>query len=319
MALGAISSLAIIAVSGSSVLIVSLVSLLLGGSLGFGMPTCMSYFADSVPVESRGRVGGAILLASGIGIFAFAIVQISNLLVLGIVLLIWRLSSLAIFLLVRSSLTVNPKSTVFSYRQVIGQQSFILYFVPWVMFSLINTIASPLTPGFGSGAIPLVQTGFMGASAVLGGFFIDSVGRKRVAMVGFILLGIGSAVLGVSFTNIYGLYFNAIIDGIAWGFLLVLFILTLWGDLSYSAASDKFYALGVAPFFVSEFLGFAFGKYINDNLISSSAIFSFAAFFLFLAVLPLFYASETLPEKRIRERELNSYLDKAKKVKEKYS
>jgi hypothetical protein len=34
---------------------------------------------------------------------------------------------------------------------------------------------------------------------------------------------------------------------------------------------------------------------------------------LFLAVLPLVYAPETLPEKHMKERELKNYLDKAKK------
>jgi len=38
-----------------------------------------------------------------------------------------------------------------------------------------------------------------------------------------------------------------------------------------------------------------------------------------LAVIPLMYAPETLPEKKIRERELKGYIDKAKKVKEKYT
>jgi hypothetical protein len=47
--------------------------------------------------------------------------------------------------------------------------------------------------------------------------------------------------------------------------------------------------------------------------------FSFASFFLFLAVIPLMYAPETLPEKTIKDRELKSYLEKAQKVKEEYS
>jgi hypothetical protein len=38
---------------------------------------------------------------------------------------------------------------------------------------------------------------------------------------------------------------------------------------------------------------------------------------LFLAVLPLLYAPETLPEKKIRDKELKSYIEKAKKAKEK--
>jgi len=52
--------------------------------------------------------------------------------------------------------------------------------------------------------------------------------------------------------------------------------------------------------------------------VSEYAIFSFAAFFLFLAVIPLMYAPETLPEKLIRQKELRRYVEKAKKIREKY-
>lgn len=95
------------------------------------------------------------------------------------------------------------------------------------------------------------------------------------------------------------------------------FILTLWSDLSYSSASDRYYALGVLPFFASRFLELTIGPYILEN-IKGSALFSFTAFFLFLAVLPLVYAPETLPEKITQKRQLESYVDKAKKEAEKY-
>jgi hypothetical protein len=47
--------------------------------------------------------------------------------------------------------------------------------------------------------------------------------------------------------------------------------------------------------------------------------FSLASFFLFVAVLPLMYAPETLPEKKIKDRELRDYLEKAKRTKDKYA
>ena len=42
-------------------------------------------------------------------------------------------------------------------------------------------------------------------------------------------------------------------------------------------------------------------------------VFSFASFFLFAATLPLSYAPETLPEKVLKEMDLMSYVEKAKK------
>jgi hypothetical protein len=83
-------------------------------------------------------------------------------------------------------------------------------------------------------------------------------------------------------------------------------------------SSDKYYALGVTPFFISKYLQFTIGTDIA-NAIPNSAIFSFAALFLFLAVLPLVYAPETLPEKTMRDRELKIYIEKAEKIKQKYA
>ena len=106
------------------------------------------------------------------------------------------------------------------------------------------------------------------------------------------------------------LYINAIIAGIAGGFILVLFIMVIWSDLSHSSASDKYYALGVFPFFAAMLLDIAIGQYIIDNIFDQT-LFSLTAFFLFLAILPLVYAPETLPEKNLKERELKNYLNNA--------
>ena len=47
--------------------------------------------------------------------------------------------------------------------------------------------------------------------------------------------------------------------------------------------------------------------------IDTTLVFSFASVFLFLAVLPLIYAPETLPEKLMKDRDLKSYVENAKK------
>ncbi|MCK4497988.1 hypothetical protein KAU25_02190, partial [Candidatus Bathyarchaeota archaeon] len=46
------------------------------------------------------------------------------------------------------------------------------------------------------------------------------------------------------------------------------------------------------------------------------SVFSIAAFFLFIAVIPLLYAKETLPEKKIFEHQVRSYSRDALKLKE---
>ena len=322
LTLGTLSSVAVVIVDPSSIWQISLIGLVLGVSLGFGMPTCIGRYANTVPVENRGRVSGITIFASGIGIVAFSILGISSILILGLVLAALRLSGLIIFLLAKiPPPSLTEKKSFPQYKKILSQNSFILYFIPWLMFSLINYLVAPATPTLGGGTenLALLQTSFVGIFALLGGFFIDSMGRKRVAVTGFILLGLGTAVIGISspLPSLPILYINAILDGTAWGFLFVLFILTLWGDLSFSQSSEKYYALGVIPFFVSKFLDLTIGNSISASLGNSSALFSFGAFFLFLAVLPLIYAPETLPEKAMKDRDLKGYLVKAQKIVEK--
>ena len=108
-------------------------------------------------------------------------------------------------------------------------------------------------------------------------------------------------------------YLYTVFDGVAWGILYVIFVITIWGELGHESQSDKYYAIGVMPFFISKFLQLIIGNYLQTD-ISPYALFSFIAFFLFIAVLPLFYAPETLPEKTMKDRDLKSYLEKAKKI-----
>jgi accessory gene regulator protein AgrB len=91
----------------------------------------------------------------------------------------------------------------------------------------------------------------------------------------------------------------------------------LWGDLGQPSGRERYYAIGTIPFFIAGILELVVGPYVS--LIPPEAAFSLAAFFLFLAILPLLYAPETLPEKKIHERELRQYVEKAKRVKKKYA
>ena len=107
-------------------------------------------------------------------------------------------------------------------------------------------------------------------------------------------------------------YVHTVMNGTSWGILCVLYVLTIWGDLSQTAPSDKYYALGVSPFFISKMLELT----INAGIVATVetvTIFTFTALFLFLAVLPLVYAPETLSEKIIRNLELKSYVERAQK------
>ena len=191
------------------------------------------------------------------------------------------------------------------------------------MFSLLNYLTTPVQENILDNPIvfanmQLLQNVFIAIFALVGGVFMDKVGRKRLAIIGFVLQGLSFSFVGLInspsipyFQTVW--YFHSILNGVSWGVLCVLFVTTIWGDLSHEMASDKFYALGVSPFFISKMLQVV----INAEIVTAidvTTIFSFSALFLFLAVLPLVYAPETLPEKIMKDRELNTYIEKAQKI-----
>jgi MFS family permease len=318
---GIISSLALIAINPANALHVSVISCLFGASFGLGLPASMEFFACSTKIENRAKLGGLIVFVDGLGAFLLGMATINDNLIQALTLAIWRACGLIIFLITNISQEIGGTRKSVSFATVLSHRAFILYLLPWTLFSLVNYLSIPVQFNIlGSNLVKLlvtIESALMGIAAVVGGFFSDVVGRKRMAIVGFIMLGLGYALLGIYPENLLGWYFYTLVDGIAWGILFVIFIITVWGDLSQEVSSDKYYALGGLPFFISNFLRIIIGSYIAET-VSPYAIFSLTAFFLFLAVAPLMYAPETLPEKTLRERELKSYIEKAKKIKEKY-
>ena len=72
-AIGAISSLWLFQLENPSFIIAGFIAVLLGLSLGFGMPAIMNFYSNSMPVEERGRAGGLTMLIVGAGLFAIFI------------------------------------------------------------------------------------------------------------------------------------------------------------------------------------------------------------------------------------------------------
>lgn len=189
------------------------------------------------------------------------------------------------------------------------------------MFCLINWIESPLVENlFGKeffNTVTFVEFAISGVFAFVGGLLSDLVGRKRIIITGFIFLGIEYAVLSFGQELTISRYIYIFLDGISWGMFAVVFFTVLWGDLGGHRAKEKYYVVGGLPYLLATFLQVFIRQYTGP--VAVNAAFSLASFFLFLAVLPLMYAHETLPEKNIRDRELKQYVDKAKKAKEKYA
>jgi len=322
MFVGIITSTLMVTLETFNMAYILLLSFLLGISLGLGFPSCLAYFGDYSIEENRGRLAGITFLASGLCIlFIGLILSFSTLVVGALILAAWRGIGLFLFLLTRSKQDYRKENVIeVSYRSVLLDRSFLLYLVPWIMFCLINFLEAPvltifLMEDFAS-FIPIAEYGIGGFVALIGGWVSDSVGRKRVIIFGFIMLGIGYAVLGLFSGIILSWYLYVILDGVAWGIFSLMFYLVLWADLAGNRIKDKYYLVGVLPFLISSYIQILFTPYAK--LIDISAAFSLASLFLFLAVFPILLAPETLPEKKIELKRLRKYVEKAKKVKEKH-
>jgi len=304
-----------------SILYLLIISISFGFSFGFGMPLCLVYFSDSTILENRGVGGGLIFLIVNL-CTPLLLVLSTDLLVLSYISLVWRVVALGSFLMKPKVVDYETKAHV-SFLSILSNRQFLLYLIPWLMFCLIDNIERIYFEAFSSPEFfelnriiePIVGVVF----AFIGGLLADRIGRKRVIIYGFVSLGVAYAVIGLTPTFQISWYFYSIIDGIAWGIFYVMFVLVLWGDLSPKGTKGEYYAIGSLPFFFAELIGILSRPYVQGiPKESAQAAFSLASFFLFVAVLPLMYAPETLPEKQIELRRLKGYMEKAKKAKEKY-
>ena len=325
MFLGLLSSIPLLFVNYLTVAHLSLLFILLGISFGLGMPSCLSFLADHSNVENRASLGSFILLASNLStlplaVFAATLGSVAN----ALALVAWRGFGLIGFLLMKpkeGAHSIGQKRV--SFRLVLRDRSFGLYFVPWVVFSLIDTFEKSLLVNFLTEVgrdlpnlmltiEPLVSVVFI----FICGILADRVGRKRMAIYGFVSLGIGYAIVGLAPGMRGAWYFYFIVDGIAWSIFFTIFLLTLAGDLSQTNNREKYYAIASFPYVIRSAIPLLFGSALTP--ISMYAAFSLASFFLFVAVLPLMYAQETLPDKKIELRRLKGYVEQAKKVKGKH-
>jgi len=306
-------------------------SLLLGMSMGMGLPSSLAYFADATAVGNRGTYGGLIWLPVGFGALAlgFAVYSLYSLNVFWAlsILAIWRALGGALFFLsskLKGKQDLEAKKS--SYGKILRRRDLILYLVPWIMFSLVNFSESPIlarAPILGN--MPenfqliagSIEFAISGVSAVIGGVLSDLVGRKRIVITGFIILGIEYAILSLFSRAQASWYVYTLCDGIAWGLFASVFFMTIWGDLAETAQKEKYYVIGGLPYLLAGFMAVVVEPFAEG--IQAETAFSLASFFLFVAVLPLMYAPETLPEKKIKDRELRDYLEKAKRAKDKYA
>jgi len=321
MFVGGLASALLLTVRSNSSEMNMLVSLAIGISMGAGLPSSLAYFADTTSVGNRGFFGGLTFFLVGIFSIGFLGVAVSfSDMTLISTMVIWRIAGSAMFLLFCKNMKAEKKHRIPSFSQIFRRKDLVLYLVPWLMFCLVNEIGAPLAQNlFGSlySTVGLIELVVSGVFALIGGIIADLAGRKRVIIIGFVLLGVDYAALSLLSGVQASWYIYGALDSIAWGMFASVFFMTLWGDLAQDHEKDRYYVVGGLPYVLTLFLPELIKPYVGVMPLTTA--FSLASFFLFLAVLPLMYAPETLPEKRIRERELKIYIEKAEKIREKYA
>jgi MFS family permease len=286
-------------------------------SIGLGIPTCLSLFATQTKADNRGRWGAIIF-------FTVQMLSVLILMVLSnasfefqfLILAIWRLAGLTGITLYNQAEKKSEERKT-SIQSIFAERRFILLFIPWFMFTVINYIETPVLQIHMSNIgtdfydlYNLVTILIASVAAIPAGIICDRKGRKITSIAGFIFLGLGYAFLSIlSGTELVAYILFMIFDGIAWGILYTLFIFVIWGDLSDGANREKYYLLGGLPFLFAGLIQVIVQPFAASINIGLS--FSLASIFLFIAVLPLVFAPESMAEKIIRERELNNYVQKA--------
>jgi len=307
----------------------------LGISLGIGMPSLLGYFVESVPVEHRGKIGGLTFFMVTICAPLFILTgKTLDITLNAFVLTSWRSwSVLAILIFSRRSSclvahTQSEKRQI-SFRELFNNKTFTYYLIAWLFFSLVDGVESSLwgvnTDEAIKFAMVMIETPVAGLSALVGGVLADRWGRKKIIIFGFVSLGAAYALIGMT-SQLFGsippflwpIHFAT--NGLAIGLLWSIFTIVIWGEISRFSI-EKNYAVGEVPLFLTQLVYITLTPFMISLNIKHVELmkvtFSLAAFFLFIAVIPLLFVDETLPKRKIEERQLRTYTEEAIKIKQK--
>lgn len=294
-------------------------SCILGISFGTVYPMILSYLTDSTRAEERGRVSGLLILSIFIIVFlATLFLEIFRPDATGVILFSIFVKMTGFFAFFLDSMK-RKAGVPDSWKKVLTYRSFALYLLAYVLFNICSGLVTVIwstrpdeLPWITANAnASILRPVGIAVIAVISGFFADKIGRKKPVIVGLILLGISYALVSLEFTpdTFFAQY---IISGLAWGILIVMYT-TIPGDLASVGSAEKFYTLGVVVPFILYTTIHGVWRFIEfpPKLDVFSTILSMA---LFLSIIPILYAAESLSESIIQEVKLKEYTKKVREV-----
>jgi MFS family permease len=285
---------------------------LLGFSFGLGFPSAAALFSDLTEIESRGRSTGILVLITfTLILVGMAVSQVSSLLELIVLSVVMR--SLGYLSLIRDQRRKENRK-VETWSSILSRRNLILYLLPWIIFNLVSGLANfiypglPETPAFESAINIGNLTQFIGVAvfSLVSGFVCDRYGRKPPIIIGILIFGISFAVLGVV-PSPESVIFQNTIFGVAWGFCMVAYFV-IPADLARSTSREKHYALINVSAFVG-FTGTVTLPVILGTSVPVSILSPILSILLFVSVVPVLFASETIPDV-LKSRRVQEHVEK---------
>jgi hypothetical protein len=284
-----------------------------------GMLTTFAVFGSLTVPEERGRIGGLI----GFVVFPFYFIVNYflglNIDFFGAILLGFVINLLPLFGLLFKSTKAIVESGKKQQVRYYEKRVFVLYFIPWIVFSLINAVLARNTTAiiqdqissslyFGLLSIQIVGIVF---GVLLGGLIADLLGRRFSLVFSLTLYGFGAALVGLFPNDLVFLGVYAA-SGLSWGFLFVLYIFVVWGDLSNQKNRLQVYSIGL----ISYFLSLGFGSFIEVSMpLFQSALLS--VMIIFLLNMPIIFAPELLSSYVLDKIRMKMHMGKVKKLQKK--
>lgn len=296
--------------------------LLSGVAFGLGLLGFFTSFWSLTAHEERGRVAGLIGLVF-LPVFSLVLIAVNGLGLAETIALCLILSLANLAIKPFSSHRVSMLATKMDLQAGSGvdpeRRTILLYSIPWVIFSLINsTLAKAVTfhiaQSFPLSTMVLLHTlQIVGASAgaIIGGVVADFYGRRLSLALGLTLYGVSSAISGLA--NRYAAFSLVFIgSGLTWGILLTLYSFVVWGDLGADDTCSSRYAIGLGIFYTAAGLGILLTpQLLQIPLIVASVL---SCLLIFISNAPLALAPELLSSDFREKIRLRLYLSFVKRI-----
>ena len=288
---------------------------LLGSSFGLGFPSDLSFLSDNTEMEERGKISGIVLCITFVSVIVLMIIsaEFSIIQNMSMILILQILSTGALVL--NKSWEKPPRISI-PLERIMENRTFLLYMLPWAMFSFVNGAVEFLwqmleTYEVRAGAV-MVQYIASIIFFIVAGIVSDYYGRKPTLLIGFVMLGFSYFLVPSIETPAID-YTVSVFSGIAWSFIMVSFLFTIVGDLSPNGGRETYFAISGLFWMVIE-TGFTFISSVVSLSFGISIVSSILSLVMFLAVIPLLSIPETLPRNKIRDRRISDYFERVIKT-----